>query len=131
MWVRRRKTPLTPEQSAKLTAFCFAQVGKPFAWGRILVQLTPFRCRGPIRTEYLGKPKGDRSHWYCAEVVVESLVAACLLDAETARPSATYPRDLFFDCSPNPWLNKHLNLSADWYPPGQWTEFPWRETSTP
>jgi hypothetical protein len=125
LWIRRRKTPLTPEQSAKLTAFCSAQVGKPFAWLRVLRQITPFRCRGPIRTEYLGKPCGDRRRWYCAEVVVESLVAAGLLDGEIARPAATYPRDLFFDRSPNHWLNEHLNLQCGWYPPAQWTEHPY------
>jgi hypothetical protein len=124
LWIRRRKTPLTSDQSAKLTAFCSAQVGKPFATLRVLGQLTLFRSRGPIRTEFVGKPHGDRSHWFCAELVVESLVACCLLDAETARPAATYPRDLFYDCSPNPWLNKHLNLSAAWYPPARWTEHP-------
>jgi hypothetical protein len=131
LWIRRRRTPLTPEQSAQLTAFCHAQVGKPFAPLRVLGQLTIFRSRGPIRTEYIGKPCGDRSHWFCAELVVESLVAAGLMDSETARPSATYPRELFYDCSPNPWLNKHLNLSAGWFPPAQWTEHPYGTTPEP
>jgi hypothetical protein len=124
LWIRRRKIPLTPEQSSQLTAFCHGQVGKPFATLRILGQLTLFRSRGPIRTEYVGKPRGNRDRWFCAELVVEALVAACLLDGETARPSATYPRELFFDCSPNPWLNEHFNLAGGWYPPAQWTEHP-------
>jgi hypothetical protein len=131
LWIRRRKTPLTPEQSAKLTAFCSAQVGKPFAWLRVIGQLTPFRCRGPIRTQYVGKPHGDRRRWFCAELVVEALVASSLLDAETARPAATYPRDLFYDCSPNPWLNQHLRLGNEWYPPAQWTEVPWGSSPAP
>jgi hypothetical protein len=122
LWIRRRRCPLTPEQSAKLTAFCTAQVGKPFATWRILAQITPFRCRGPIRTEYVGKPHGDRERWFCAELVVEALCAAGLLDPATARPAATYPRDLFYDCSPNPWLNRYLNLSDGWYPPAKWTD---------
>jgi hypothetical protein len=131
LWIRRRKTPLTPKQSAMLTTFCAAQVGKPFAWLRVLGQITPFRCRGPFRTRYLGKPRGNRDRWYCAELVVEALVAADLLDARTARPSATFPRDLFYDCSPNPWLNVYLNLSAGWNPPAQWTEQPYGPGSAP
>jgi hypothetical protein len=124
LWIRRRRTPLTAEQSARLTAFCAAQVGKPFASLRILAQVTPLRSRGPIRTEYVGKPHGDRPRWFCAELVVEALCAAGLLDPATARPAATYPRDLFYDRSPNPWLNQHLNLSCGWYPPAQWTDCP-------
>lgn len=123
-WIRRRRVPLTAEQSCRLTAFCSAQVGKPFATLRVAGQLTLFRSRGPLRTEYVGKPSGDRSKWFCAEVVMESLVHAGLVDGRTARPSATYPRDLFFDRSPNPWLNEHLNLSACWHPPALWTEVP-------
>lgn len=123
-WIRRRRCPLTPEQSRRLTEFCTAQVGKPFAMLRVLAQVTPFRNRGPLRTEHLGKVCGDREKWYCAELVIESLVHAGLLDAETARPSATYPRDLFFDCSPNRWLNRHLNLSGGWFPPALWTPVP-------
>jgi hypothetical protein len=83
-----------------------------------------FRSRGPIRTAFVGKSKGERSRWSCSGLVIESLAACGLLDAETARPAATYPRDLFYDCSPNPWLNKHLNLSAQWHPPARWTECP-------
>lgn len=121
VWVRKRRCPLTPDQSWRLTQFCTAQVGKPFATLRVAGQLTPFRSRGPCRTEYVGQPQGDRRAWFCAELVVEALVAACLLDAETARPAATYPRDLFFDRSPNPWLDCHLNLSSAWAPPALWT----------
>jgi hypothetical protein len=31
---------------------------------------------------------------------------------------------VFFDRSMNPWINKHLNLSADWYPPARWVSHP-------
>jgi hypothetical protein len=124
VWVRRRKCPLTPEQGGRLTAFCTAQVGKPFATLRVGAQLTPFRTRGPIRTTYCGKVHGDRDKWFCSELVTESLAATGLIDAETARPSATYPRDLFFDRSPNRWIDEHLDLSAGWYPPARWTSAP-------
>ena len=57
VWIRRRKVPLTPEQSCRLTAFAMAQDGKRFALIRLAAQLTPFRHRGPIRTKYVGKPR--------------------------------------------------------------------------
>jgi hypothetical protein len=131
LWIRRRRCPLTPEQSRGLTAFCLAQVGKRFATLRVAGQLTPFRSRGPCRTEYCGQVRGDREAWFCAELVVEALVAACLLEAETARPAATYPRDMFFDRSPNPWLDRYLNLSGGWHPPAQWTSAPYGTSATP
>ena len=96
VWVRRRRVPLTAEQSAALTAFVERQDGKPFAVLRLMGQMTPFRSRGPLRTWVVGKPHGDREEWFCSELVTESCVAAGLMDADTARPAATYPRDLFF-----------------------------------
>ncbi|MFO0876384.1 MAG: hypothetical protein U0840_03345 [Gemmataceae bacterium] len=131
VYLRRRKCPLTPEQSARLTSFAMLQVGKKFATWRVLGQLTPFRSRGPLRTEFCGKVRGDRERWFCAELLVECLVATGLQNAETARPAATYPRDLFFDSSPNPWLNEHLDLSADWHPPAQWTSVPYGSSPIP
>jgi hypothetical protein len=85
-------------------------------------QLTVFRSRGPIRTEFVGKPHGlDRNSFFCSELVTEACVYAGLMDAETARPSATYPRDLYMDASLNPYLNKHLKLAPCWDPPARWT----------
>jgi hypothetical protein len=122
VWIRRRAVPLTPEQSAKLTAFALGADCKWFALIRLGRQLTPFRSRGPIRTCFVGKPRGpDRCTYFCSELVTESLVAAGLIDPETARPSATYPRDLFMDASLNPYLNKHLHLAPCWDPPARWT----------
>jgi hypothetical protein len=123
-WIRRRKTPLTRQESEALTAFCIRQVGKDFAVGRVVGQLTPFRSRGPIRTEYACGPRGDRAAWFCAELLTEALAASGLIDAATARPAATYPRDLFCDSSPDWWLNRHLNLSCGWHPPARWTDNP-------
>ncbi|HEY8503230.1 MAG TPA: hypothetical protein VIL46_01520 [Gemmataceae bacterium] len=124
VWIRRRAVPLTAEQSAKLTAFALAQDGKRFALGRLAVQLTPLRTRGPLRTRFVGKPHGARRSYFCSELVVEACVAAGLLDPETARPSATYPRDLFLDRSANPYLNRHLMLAPCWDPPARWTSRP-------
>jgi hypothetical protein len=124
VWIRRRAVPLTPEQSECLTAFIEAEDGKPFACVRLVGQITPFRSRGKLRTYVVGKPHGDRCSYFCSELVTESCVAAGLIDPETARPSATYPRDLFFGRSSCWYLNHHLWLDPDWCPPARWTECP-------
>jgi hypothetical protein len=130
VWVRKRACPLTPEESARLTEFALAANGKAFSIRRLAGQLTPLRTRGPIRTAFVGKPHGlDREAYYCSELVSEACVYAGLLDAETTRPSATYPRDLFMDHSPNCYLNKHLKLAPAWDPPARWTS--WTPGLTP
>jgi hypothetical protein len=121
VWVRRRRVPLTPEQSTGLTAFLSEQHGKPFATWRMLAQVTPLRSRGMIRTRWMGKPQGpDRDSYYCSELVTESLVWIGLMNAETARPAATYPRDLFFGRSSNRYVDQSLDLEPGWHPPGLW-----------
>jgi hypothetical protein len=122
VWIRRRKVPLTPEQSRRLTEFALFADGKRFAFGRLAWQLTPFRTRGPLRTWFMGKPKCDRHAYFCSELVCESLVYAGLLDPETTRPSATYPNDLFYGKSYNLYLNKHLEFNDHWYPPARWSD---------
>ena len=120
VWIRRRRTPLTPEQSARLTEFAMRQDHKPFALARWLVQVTPLRVRGPLRTYYVGKPNGDRPRWWCSELVTECFVHAGVFDAETARPAATYPSDLFFGRSFNFYVNSHLDMEHGWDPPARW-----------
>ena len=124
LWIRKRCVPLTPDQSCRLTEFALAQDGKRFALGRLGQQLTPFRSRGPIRTRFIGKPKGDRPSWFCSELVSEACVAAGLINPEQTRPSATYPHDLFFGRSYNPYLDHHLEINAGWHPPARWTDCP-------
>ena len=124
VWVRRRRVPLTPEQSARLTAFTAAHEGKPFALLRGLNFMTPFSRRGVLRTPFVAHVHGDRPRYFCSELVVECLVAAGLMDGETARPAATLPRDLFFGHSGNPYLDSHLNMEAGWYPPARWIPGP-------
>lgn len=125
VYVRRRKVPLTPEQSARLTAWACAQNGKPFATCRMLRQITPFRTRGPIRTHFMGFPNGERDRFFCSELVCETCVFAGLMDPVTTRPSATYPADLFFGCSINPYLDQHLwKLEVSWDPPARWFPTP-------
>jgi len=121
VWIRKRAVPLTDEQSENLTQWAEGQDGKIFALQRLAFQLTPFRPRGPF-TAYYGKPCGHkRNTFFCSELVMESCCAAGLVCRETARPSATYPRDLFFDSSINPYINKHLKLAPEWDPPARFT----------
>jgi hypothetical protein len=124
VWIRQRRVPLTPEQSARLTAWALAQDGKRFALVRLGAQLTPFRSRGPLRTSLVGGPHGARRTYFCSELVMESCVAAGLVDPASVRPAATYPRDLFMDRSNNPYLNRHLDLSPCWFPPARWASCP-------
>jgi hypothetical protein len=69
----------------------------------------------------MGTPNGERDSYFCAELVMESLVYVGALSAETTRPSATYPRDMFFDGqSMNVFLNRHFTLADGWQPPARW-----------
>jgi hypothetical protein len=124
VWIRRRRVPLTADQSKRLTDFALAEDGKKFALIRLGGQLTPLRSRGPVRTYFIGQPKGDRDSYFCSELVTESCCASGLLDPDRTRPSATYPRDLFFGRSYNPFIDKHLDINAGWYPPARWTDRP-------
>lgn len=124
VWVKRRKTPLGEAESKRLTEFALLNDGKRYAILRLLGQLTPFRARGHFRTTYLGKPHGIRRRYYCTEIVLEALVHAGLLDCETTRPTATYPRDIFFDRSNVPHIDRHLGLLCGWHVPAFWTPCP-------
>lgn len=124
VWIRRRKVPLTPEQSQALTQFALAQDGKRFALIRLAGQLTPLRSRGPIRTLFVGGPHGDRHSYFCSELVCEACCAAGILDPARTRPAATYPHDLFFGRSFNPVINKWLDVNCWWHPPARWVSDP-------
>jgi hypothetical protein len=120
VWIRQRKTPLTPEQCEALTTFAMRQEWKKFALIRLGGQLTPLRSRGPLRTWFLGKYEGERDNYFCSELVTSAGCAAGIIDVRTARPSATYPHDLFFDRSFNLYLNTHFTLACGWEPPARW-----------
>ena len=118
VWIRQRKTPLTAEQSRCLTEFSERADGKRFALIRLGGQLTVFRKRGPLRTYFIGKPEGDKASYFCSELVTEACCAAGILDPERTRPSATYPHDLFFGRSFNPFIDKHLDIQLRLAPAG-------------
>jgi hypothetical protein len=120
VFIRRRCMPLTDEQSEALTGFALRQDGKPYAYVRFLAQGTPLRSRGPIRTEFMGKSRGEPGSYFCSELVVEAMVSAGLIDAETARPRATTPADVFYDESTNPWIDKYFKLYPAWCAPQRW-----------
>jgi hypothetical protein len=126
VWVRRRTVPLTPMQSARLTEFCLHVNCRAFSTRRLAVQLTPLRARGPVKTYFMGKPQGpDRVAYYCSELVCEACVYSGIMDCATTRPSATYPRDLFFGDSINLYLHKHLpEMNCSWDAPARWTACP-------
>jgi hypothetical protein len=120
IWIRQVHSPLTPEQSARLTEFAQTVNGRKYDTLRQMLLATPFRTRGPIRTFFLGKPEGIVEKYFCSQIVVEALVYAGAVDPTTARPSATFPRDMFFDHSLNPYLNRHPLLRGNWAPPALW-----------
>jgi hypothetical protein len=124
VWIRQRAIPLTPEQCECLTDWAVAQDGKWFAAFRLVGQLTPFRSRGPWRCRYLGKPNGPRKSYFCSELVLESCVAAGLLDPERTRPTCTYPRDLFFGRCKFAFIDQRLDINDFWLPPAELTCFP-------
>jgi hypothetical protein len=137
VWIRPRWVPLTCEQNRRLTAFAEAVDGRCFALGRLFSQATPFRHRGPVRTSCVGRPraanfeadgtgKGVKRTFMCSELVAEACVAAGLLDPATTRPSATYPRDLFYGRSINHYIDRHLQM-CEWEPPARWTPCPGAE----
>ncbi len=95
--VRHLRKPLSEEQSKHLTDFALAQEGKSYALSRLLLQITPFRPRGPVRTYFLGKTCLDRKEWTCCELVGAAASAAGILDKKKFLANAMYPRDFAYD----------------------------------
>ncbi|MCX7701273.1 MAG: hypothetical protein N2039_10385 [Gemmataceae bacterium] len=127
IWVRQRKTPLTPEQSEALTRFAFEAEGRRFARIRMFFLMTPWRAKGPLRTAVVGKTDLDQKSYFCSEFIVTALAACGAIDIDLARPAATFPRDLFFGTSRNHWVARGLcPLNRDWEAPARWTACPQR-----
>jgi hypothetical protein len=125
LWVRELLVPLAPEQDARLTAFAAAAADKRYAVGKFLFMPTQFTPRGPLRTSHFGRPSGLGRRYTCAELILEALTHAGLLDGRTTRPAATYPQDLFYDRSRNPYIDRHPPLAGrGWGGPQLWTPIP-------
>jgi hypothetical protein len=112
IWVRRRCVPLTPEQSACLTAFALEQTGKRFALFRVILEATPLRAHGYVRSHLFGSSRIDRHRWFCSELTIAALAVAGVVDPHIIRPNTVYPRDLFRD--------HPFDLKPCWEPPRRW-----------
>lgn len=121
VWVRRLRQPLNPWQDARLTEFCVRSDNTRYNLLGVKLQFTPLSPRGPLRTRVAGRVRGPGQQLFCSEAILEALAYAGAIDPVTARPSATYPRDLFFDRSPNPYVNRHPPLAKCWEEPALWT----------
>lgn len=92
--IRQCKKALTPEQSAEMTRWAMAQDGKRYALGRLLLQGTPVRCRGPLRRIYFGATYTDRDSYLCAELVVAGGTVGGIFDPQRHKANTIYPRDI-------------------------------------
>jgi hypothetical protein len=119
--IRRCKKELTREESAALTKFAKAQDGKRYAVGRLLLEGTWFRSRGPIRELVLGKTYLDRDSWICSELAVAAGTVVKLFDPAVVRANVTYPRDLVD--------NRRHDLSGNWHDPAEWQPSPKQEAN--
>jgi hypothetical protein len=110
--IRRCKKELTAEQSMALSKFAQAQDGKGYAVGRLLLQGTSFRTRGPVREMVLGKTVLNRDRWICSELSVAAGTVAKLFDPKVVHSNVAYPRDLVD--------NVRYDLSDSWHDAAVW-----------
>ena len=78
VWIRRRRVPLTPEQSAQLTAFAMAVEGKLFALQRLgsAANALPQHAAYTRHARFVGKPHGcNRVCYFCSELVCACVAA--------------------------------------------------------
>jgi hypothetical protein len=109
--IRRCKRELSPARSKALTYFAEAQEGKQYAVLRMLLQGTPFRCRGPVRERFLAHTYLDRWSWFCSELVVAAGTVAGLFP-DKVKANVTYPLDLV--------NNRRHDLGATWEDAETW-----------
>ena len=110
--IRRCKKELTAEQSKALTKFAAAQDGKRYAVGRLLLQGTSLRSRGPIRELFLGATVLDRDSWICSELSVAAGTVVKLFDPKVVYANVAYPRDLVD--------NQKYDLAGNWHDAATW-----------
>jgi hypothetical protein len=110
--IRRCKKEIGADESKALTKFALAQDGKRYAVGRLLLQGTSFRTRGPIREQFLGGTVLDRDSWICSELSVAAGTVAKLFDPKVVHSNVAYPRDLVD--------NARYELGDTWHDAGIW-----------
>lgn len=92
--VRRVKRCLSPEESARLTAFAEEQKGKRYAMWRLLCQGSPVKTKGGPLREACAYTKFNGCRWLCAEIVVTASALVGLTDPKKIKGSNTYPLDI-------------------------------------
>lgn len=92
--IRRCKKELAAAESQALTKFALAQDGKRYAVGRLLLQGTAVRTRGPVREKLFGATVLDRDSWICSELSVAAGTVAKLFDPKVVHSNVAYPKDL-------------------------------------
>ena len=80
--IRRVKTPLAKDREEALADWAEAQAGKRYALGRLALQMTPIRCRGPVRRDIFGQTYTDRNSYMCAELAMAGGTVAGLFDSK-------------------------------------------------
>jgi hypothetical protein len=108
IWIRRRKAPLTEQQSCNLTAFAHEQEGKRYDFcGLFAMPLCrPLQC---VSKKSHDVNDIDASSYFCSSLVVAACIAANLIDPREARPECICPNDLMYD--------KLVDLSCGWEKP--------------
>ena len=115
IWVRERNEPLTPAQDAALTAFAVAVANTRYSVTTFAALATPFTPRGPLHARCSRAGRADRG----TAVLQRSRSRKPRLrrassTPEHAAPAATYPQDLFYDRSRNPYIDRHPPLAGGW-----------------
>ena len=105
--VRRRITPVTPEQCAQLTAFSGAQVGKSYHLMGMLAPPVSFPFR--VFSTRIDPLCLDRPRWICSSLVLRTCICAGLLCPERINPEGACASDLATDV--------FLDLSCGWEAP--------------
>jgi hypothetical protein len=116
IYVRQCKKILTPEESARLTAFAEKQKGKGYAMWRLLAQGGPLKTRGGPLRHYCAHTLTNRWRWLCAEITVTGSAVAGITDPKKVRGSNTYPSHIID--------NKIYDLSAVYEDAAHWQASP-------
>ena len=116
--IRRVKTPIAPEKEEALAKWADETNGKRYAAGRLCLQVTPFRCRGPLRREWFGATYTDRNSYMCAELAIAGGTVAGLFESKKTPGNAIYPRDIIYD--------DHYDLRSTHHEVELWSAYPLR-----
>lgn len=106
--IRPIRTPLSDEESARLTTFAEAELGKRlqpnYKYLRLFIPGRPAKASN-----------NDHAEWFCSELVVQGLREAGAF--ETRLPAGSIvPADLYYD--------RRVNLADRWAKPSAWSPHP-------